>query len=144
MRIRYLVPQNSMIATAAFTIILSLINLWSTVAFAAIISLGMIALMATYGISIGCFLVKRLRGQQLPPARWSMGRAGPAVNVLAVIYAAWAFFWSLWPFEPHPDHETFNWANTMLVTVLLVACFVYFVHGRKHYKGPAAKVQCFQ
>ena len=133
-----------MAVTATFTILLSLINLWSTTAFAAIISLGVIALMATYAISISCFLIKRLRRQPLPPARWTMGRAGPAVNILALIYTAWAFFWSFWPVEPHPDPETFNWAISVFIAVMLIACFEYVVHGRKHYKGPAVKVQNFR
>ena len=141
---RYHVPQNSMAATTTFTILLSLINLWSTTAFAAVISLGVVALMTTYAISISCFLLKRLRGQRLPPARWSMGRAGPTINILALIYTCWAFFWSFWPVEPNPDYETFNWAISIFMVVMILACLEYVVHGRKHYKGPAVKVQNFQ
>ena len=100
--------------------------------------------MGTYALSISCFLLKRLRGQRLSPGRWSMGRAGPTVNILALIYTAWAFFWSFWPVEPNPDYATFNWAISIFMAVVILACLEYSVHGRKHYRGPAVKVQSYQ
>lgn len=52
-----------------FTCCMSLINLGSKVAFGAMLSLATVALMATYLMSIGCVLLKRLRGEDLPSAR---------------------------------------------------------------------------
>lgn len=69
---------------------MSLINLGSKVAFEAMLSLATVALMATYLISIGCVLLKRLRGETLPSARWSLGRYGLAVNAVAVLYTSWS------------------------------------------------------
>jgi choline transport protein len=54
------VPRNAVLVTCTFSILLSLINLGSTVAFNAIISLQLLALMATYCISIGCVFYQRL------------------------------------------------------------------------------------
>jgi choline transport protein len=69
---------------------MSLINLGSKVAFEAMLSLATVALMATYLMSIGCVLLKRLRGEELPPARWSLGRYGLAVNAVALLYTSWS------------------------------------------------------
>ena len=69
---------------------MSLINLGSKVAFEAMISLATVALMSTYITSIGCVLLKRLRGETLPSARWSLGRCGLAVNAMALVYTCWS------------------------------------------------------
>ena len=63
------VPVNAILLTLFFTCCMSLINLGSKVAFEAMLSLATVALMATYIISIGCVLLKRLRGEDLPSAR---------------------------------------------------------------------------
>jgi len=63
------VPVNAILLTLVFTCCMSLINLGSKVAFEAMLSLATVALMATYIISIGCVLLRRLRGEDLPSAR---------------------------------------------------------------------------
>lgn len=117
---RWRVPTNSVLFTIAFTIVMSLINIGSTAAFNAVLAVSVVALMATYTISIGCILVKRLRGQPLPTARWrllgsnalssdgsgGLGKYGPLVNAVAILYSLWAFFWSLWPLYHDPTVVT--------------------------------------
>jgi amino acid transporter len=51
------VPANAIAATAVFVCVVSLINVGSTVAFNAVLSLASTAMMGTYLISIGmsCF-----------------------------------------------------------------------------------------
>jgi choline transport protein len=87
---RFEVPINAILITLVFVCLMSLINLGSKVAFEAMISLATLALMATYKISIGCALLKRLRGETLPSARWSLGRYGLAVNAVAIAYTTWS------------------------------------------------------
>ena len=120
---------------------MSLINIGSTVAFNAVLSLGVVALMATYAISICCVLLKRLRGEAFPPARWSLGKFGSLINAVALGYIAWAFFWSFWPNEYQPTVQTFNWAVVLFVGVMGIACIEYVLRARKYYQGPVLKVQ---
>jgi amino acid transporter len=47
------VPANAIVATAVFVCVVSLINIGSTVAFNAVLSLASTAMMGTYLISIG-------------------------------------------------------------------------------------------
>ena len=114
---RFRVPINSVIFTVLFTLVMSLINIGSTTAFNAFLSVSVVALMATYTISIACILVKRLRGEPLPPARWrllgknagpsdvtgGLGKYGPPINAIALVYSLWAFFWGFWPLFSHPN-----------------------------------------
>lgn len=135
------VPLNSILFTMAFTCVVSLINIGSTAAFNALLSLSTVALMATYLVSITCVLLRRLRGQYLPPARWSLGRYGTLVNGLALIYSCWAFFWSFWPNAYQVNEQNFNWACVLFVGLMGLGSLLYFMHARKIYDGPVAIVK---
>ena len=117
---RFRVPTNSVIFTVLFTLVMSLINIGSTTAFNAFLSVSVVALMATYTLSVACIFAKRLRGEHLPPARWrllgknadpsytggGLGRYGSFINAMALLYSLWAFFWGFWPLYNHPDAES--------------------------------------
>ncbi|KAF1985094.1 amino acid permease [Aulographum hederae CBS 113979] len=136
------VPRNSVLLTCLITILLSLINIGSTVAFNAIISLQLMALMATYTISIGSVLYARTWGtKKLPPARWSLRSFGLPVNAVAFVYCAFILFWTAWPPAADPTAETFNWAIVIFVGVLLVSGVYFAIWGRKVYDGPVALVR---
>ncbi|KAL1865527.1 hypothetical protein Daus18300_007172 [Diaporthe australafricana] len=133
------VPRNSCLFTLGFIVVMCLIYLGSAVAFNAILSIGLVSIMGTYGLSTGCVLYRRLRWPEtLPPVRWSLGRWGVLVNGIAVTYASFAFFWSFWPIYYSPTPETMNWSVVMFGGVMSVAVVAYFVRGRKMYEGPVA------
>lgn len=153
-----------------FSFVMSLINIGSTTAFNAFLSVSVVALMATYTLSIACVFVKRLRGQPLPPARWrlfgksagdddtagGLGKFGPFINGMAMVYSTWAFFWSFWPISVDPTPVTvstvlynacpaadiiqMNWAILIFGAVMLIALVAFLVHARKTYEGPVATV----
>ncbi|KAI0470025.1 GABA permease-like protein [Xylariaceae sp. FL0804] len=83
---RLMIPLNAILVTYGFMILLSLVNLGSTVAFSAMISLQLFALMSTYGISISCLALKRMRNEPLPPSRFSLGRFSLPVHLFAFVY----------------------------------------------------------
>ncbi|KAF4553394.1 Amino acid permease-like protein 8 [Elsinoe fawcettii] len=137
---RLKIPVNSIIFTIVFTVLLSLINIGSTTAFNALLSLAVSALMATYVLSIGCVTLRRFRGEPLPSARWSLGKYGLPVNVTALIYACWCFFWSFWPNAYEVTEVNFNWASVLFVGFMIICCAAYWLGARKKYEGPVAKV----
>lgn len=140
---RQTVPANAILFTCVVTALLSLINIGSNVAFNAIISLQLMALMATYSISIGCVWYQRTLGGglQLPPARWSLGRWGSYINGVAFVYSVFIFFWIPWPGAPNPDVTTFNWSIVMFGGVLVISLVFWLVQGRKSYTGPVILVR---
>lgn len=103
------IPILAVFIAFAFVVLLSLIDLGSYVAFSAIISLQLIALFATYEVAIGTLIYRRLFGPPLPERRWSLGRAGLAVNVFAFIYGLFALAFIVLPGSPNPTTETMNW-----------------------------------
>jgi choline transport protein len=136
------VPVNSIIFTVTFSCLISLINIGSTVAFNAMLSLSTVALMATYVISIACVTARRFStSTPLPPARWSLGRAGLPVNCIALVYAVWAFFWSFWPNAYHIVAENFNYACVLFVGLMGLSCALYLIHAKKVYEGPVSTVE---
>jgi choline transport protein len=131
--------------TCGFTILLSLINLGSSIAFNAIISLQLMALMATYCISIGCVLYQRVVNKDihLPPRQWDLGRYGTAINAVAFVYSFFVMFWVPWPPAAQKPFNamTFNWSIVMFAAVLVFSLVYYVLHGRKGYAGPVTLVR---
>lgn len=153
-----LIPLNAILVTYGFTILLSLINLGSSIALYvnsnadfvvaanknrsnAIISLQLLALMSTYAVSIGSIALKRLRGESLPQSRWSLGRFGLPINCFAFLYSGFAMIWVCFPVTTPVVADSMNYAIAMFAGVFVIAMAYYFVQGRHVYKGPVVYVQ---
>lgn len=79
---------------------MSLINIGSLTAFNAFLSVSVSALMATYMISIGSIMYRRVTGPPLPLSRWrligrnvgherssgGLGSYGVVINAVALVY----------------------------------------------------------
>jgi choline transport protein len=135
------VPDNSVYLATIIAGILCLINLGSTFAFNIIISLTLLALLSTYMISIGCVLRKRLLHEELPKARWSLGRWGIPINAFAFVYSGFVIVWSCFPSEVPVTWKSANWAPAVWVGVIGLAVGVYLVHGRWFYTPPVLFVE---
>ncbi|TID23547.1 hypothetical protein E6O75_ATG03183 [Venturia nashicola] len=137
------VPRNAVILTCSISVLLSLINLGSTVAFNAIISLQLLSLMSTYCLSIGCVFYQRLIGgtQSLPPAKWSLGRYGLFINGSGFFYSFFILFWAGWPSSRKFETMTFNWGPVMFLAAFLFSLVYYMAYGRKSYMGPVLLVK---
>ena len=135
------IPLNAVIVSFLFGVVISLINLGSTVALNAIVSLTISALLGSYVLSIGCILSKRLRGEPLPPARWSLGRAGMAINIIALVFLVPFFIFCFFPTATPVQPDTMNWNIAMFGGIFLWATAFYVVKGRKLYIPPVRIVK---
>ena len=98
--------------------------------------------MATYAISIGCVLWRRLvLPESLPQAKWSLGRRGVLINTIGLVYAIFAFFWAFWPIYWSPTAEEMNYAIVMFASVMLLSAVNYIVSAHRKYTGPVATCQ---
>ena len=141
-KVRNDVPANAIAVTCVCTMLLSLINIGSTVAFNAIISLQVVALFMTYAVSISCVLYRRIRHPELiPAARWSLGRWGVPINIIGLLYSWFSFFWAFWPNETPVTLENFNWSVVLFVGVFIISLAMYVMQGRKVYKGPVTEIR---
>lgn len=123
--------MNAVVLTAVCTIALSLLNLVTDSAFRDVLYTSVTATMAAYVLSIFCILFKRIRGQPIPKARWTLGKAGFPVNCVALIYGTWSLFWSLWPERYHITAWSFNWALIVFVILMSVSALLYYRRAKK-------------
>lgn len=79
-------PVRSLILVAVICCLLSVINVGSTTAFNALISLPLIALYISYAIPILFLLLRKLRGRTPELGPFELGRWGVTVNLMAVLY----------------------------------------------------------
>lgn len=108
------------------------------------LSLSTVALMVTYTITIGCITLKRIRREPLPSSRWSLGRYGLAVNLLALVYSCWSFFWSFWPKSYRVTAQDFNWTCVLFLGLMGLSALLYYTHARHVYQGPVVKVEGYR
>ncbi|KAK8241058.1 amino acid transporter-like protein [Phyllosticta capitalensis] len=141
MNAKYDIPFNSVYLSSVLTSILCLVNLGSTFAFNLIVSLSLLALLSTYMISIGCILLRRIQGQPLPPARWSLGRWGLPVNAFAFLYSAFVIVFASFPTSVPVSLGDANWAPAIWAGVLLLSVVVYWIHGKRHFTPPVMFVE---
>ncbi|KAI6903080.1 GABA permease-like protein [Hortaea werneckii] len=135
------IPFHSVYATSAACILLSFINFGSTLAFNIVVSVSLLGLLSTYMISIGCVLLKRIRGEPLPPARWSLGRFGILVNTFGFVYSGVIIVFSCFPSYLPVDAASANYGPLIWVAVMIIAVAVYVVHGKRHYTAPVQFVE---
>jgi len=111
------------------------------VALNAINSVTISALMSSYILTIGCVLYRRLGGQPLPARRWSLGRAGMAINIASLVFLLPLFVFAFFPLATPVTPSSMNWGVVMFGAVVIGATLFYIVEGRKSYTPPVALVQ---
>jgi amino acid transporter len=98
----------------------------------AILSVATIALTISYGMPVLTLLI--VGRDKLPPgAEFTLGRWGPVINWVAVIYCAITTVFFLFPSDPAPAPADMNYAIAVLGVMLVFALGFWFVRGHKTY-----------
>ncbi|KAI2815769.1 hypothetical protein CBS63078_10260 [Aspergillus niger] len=135
------IPLNAVLVSLVLTMLLSLINIGSTVALDALITLTVGALLNSYIVTVSCVSWKRIRGEPLPPHRWSLGRWGLWVNLGALAFLIPEFVFVMFPLYSTVDPENMNWSSLMYGGMLIFSIIYYVLYGRKTYVPPVALVK---
>lgn len=137
----FTVPLNALCVSLVIVSLLSLINIGSSVAFNAIMSLGTAALLSSYIISISCVRLRRWRGQPLPPARWSMGKFTPICDSVSILVLAVVLLFSFFPLSKEVTPTDMNWSIVIFGGVVMISLSYYVLRARHVYKGPVTRVK---
>lgn len=128
--------MNAIMISLVVCILLSMINIGSYTALNAILALDLASLIASYTISIGCLTLKRLKGEALPPSKWSLGRWGFAINVGALCWLLPIFIFTMFPSVTPTTAATMNWGCLLFGFMVLFSSVYYFVKGKSEYVSP--------
>lgn len=120
--------------------LLSLINIASSVALNAILSLTTLALYISYLIPITLLLLKRIRKEHIDFGPFTLGRFGFLVNLYAIFYGVFIIiFLPFPPFLPVTG-PTMNYAGPVFIGVFFFALGGWVVRGRRQFRGPVREV----
>ena len=135
------VPLNAVTVTIGFSIVISMIILGSPTAFFTIGNLCGVALFSSYIICIGCMAWRRIRGMPLLPSRFSLGKAGLAINLTAMAFLIVFWFFMFWPSYPNPSVPGMNWTTFVYGVVVIWSYIYYRLYAKKQYQGPVEYVR---
>lgn len=125
------VPVWALALVTIVQMLLGLINLGSSSAFVAFVSVGVIALQVSYAIPIFLSLVQDRR-KQVNAARWNCGNAiGTTVNVVALCWIAFEVVLFSMPGALPVTKVSMNYASVVFVGFLAMSAVWYGVHARK-------------
>lgn len=127
---RHGTPIWALALTTVVQMLLGLINLGSSSAFLAFVSVGVISLAVSYGIPISISLFHRRR--EVNAARWSMGRIiGPVVNVIAVAWILFELVLFSMPTALPVTSSSMNYAIVVFVGFMVLSAIWYATYARK-------------
>lgn len=124
------VPFNALLLVTVVQMLLGLINLGSSSAFTAFVSVGVIALAVSYGMPIALSVMHRRR--EVNNARWKLGNlVGYTVNMVALAWIAFELvLFSMSTVLPVTD-VSMNYAIVVLFGFLALAAIWYGIWARK-------------
>ncbi|KAH8808489.1 amino acid/polyamine transporter I [Xylogone sp. PMI_703] len=134
-------PLYSIFVTCMISLLLALINIGSTTALNAIVSVNCAAFFSSYMFPIGLILFRRLRNDsekdQIHWGPWKMGPViGPIVNAVALIYAILALFFSFFPATSTVTPVSMNWSCLIYGASIIFSVLFYLLFGKHGYKWP--------
>ncbi|CAG8157253.1 unnamed protein product [Penicillium nalgiovense] len=133
----YKIPLRALFLVASCIFALSFIQIGSTAAFNAILSLSTLGLYISYLIPLVLLVLKRFTApQDIPRGTFSLGKFGLPMNLLAILFATYFVIFLPFPATVPVTAEDMNYAGPVLGFVILFACVDWIVRGRHKWEGP--------
>jgi choline transport protein len=136
--------MNSLVLVTILVGLLQLINIGSTTALYAILSLSLLALYLSYVIPIFFFALARLRGDHIPYGPFRLGRWGMPINLFSIVYGIFIIIWL--PFPPYMPVTALNmnYGGPVVGFVIIFALIDWFIWGKKRFTVPVDKVGFYE
>ena len=131
---RLKIPVNALGLVAVACALLALINLGSTTAFFAVLSLTTLGLYISYIPPIAFLLIRKLNGEYTPSGPWNLGRFGIPINILSLCYAVFMVVWLPFPTFMPVTKDTMNYAAPVWGGCMLLAILDYVTTGHKRFR----------
>lgn len=118
---------------------LALINIGSSAAFNALVSLPTVALYISYSIPIFLLLVRKVRGLHPRYGPFKLGRWGIPINVFALTYLIYLIIWMPFPSMRPVTASNMNYAGPIMLGVIIFALGDWFLSGHKRFVVPVSR-----
>jgi amino acid transporter len=137
------VPVRVLFIQGIIVALIGVLYLFATTVLEAILSVSTIALTISYAMPIVTLLL--VGRNKLPPGQFSLGRWGPMLNWVSIIYCLITTIFFFFPGSPDPSPSDMNYAIAVFGIMIIIALFSWFVQGRKTYlKTEEAMVEIFR
>lgn len=126
------VPARALWLQGAFIGLIGILYLFASTVLQAILSVSTIALTISYGMPILVLLI--VGRDKLPPgSQFTLGRWGPVINWISVIYCATTTVFFFFPSEPNPPPSDMNYAIAVFGVMLVASVSFWVANGRRTY-----------
>ncbi|OOF94007.1 hypothetical protein ASPCADRAFT_52518 [Aspergillus carbonarius ITEM 5010] len=134
---RYKIPIRALFLVTTLVFLLSFIQIGSTAAFNAILSLSTLGLYISYLIPLVLLVFKRLTAPgDIPQGTFSLGKWGLPINFVAILFALYFSIFLPFPATLPVTGENMNYAGPVLGFIMLFAVGDWVVRGRYKWHGP--------
>jgi amino acid transporter len=124
-------PVRALWAQGILISLVGLLYLFSDTVLQAILSVSTIALNISYAIPIVTLLFTGR--DQMPPSLYDLGRWGPALNWISIIYCIITTIFFLFPSTPSPTPSDMNYAIAVLGVMFIASVAFWFIKGSQTY-----------
>ncbi|OBT45197.1 hypothetical protein VE00_04307 [Pseudogymnoascus sp. WSF 3629] len=133
-------PVNSILFCFFSTLALGSIQLGSTTALNAFGGALVTSFYASYMVPIILLLIQRRRS--FPEQRYfNLGRAGPIINVIAILWMAMMFVWLCFPSYVPVELVTMNWSSVVFVGILFISVVNWFLYSKDRFTAPVSVIE---
>ncbi|ORY19759.1 GABA permease [Clohesyomyces aquaticus] len=135
-------PLNSLILIGVCLCLLAIINIGSSTAFNAFISLPALALYISYFFPIFFLFWRRVSRNHPTPIPWGpfqLGKFGIPVNILALSYIIFIVIWMPFPTVLPVDGISMNYAGPLIGAVIVGGLIDWVISGRKRFQVPVVR-----
>ena len=130
-----------MLCVAFIVTLLGLINIGSTTAFNAMISLTLLGQYTTYCLPTILILYRRIRrDKHIPYGPWRLGKWGIPLNIITIAFSFVTLAFNLLPPYYPVTSSNLNYAPVVFGAALLLTVGFWIFRGRYHYRGPIRRV----
>ena len=136
----YLIPTRAIGLITVVLFVLGLINIGSSTAFNAIVSLTLTGQYTSYALPITLMVMRRFDEKHIPFGPWTLGRLGLPINCCSIIFSALIITFMVFPPYQPVSAENMNYASAVLGVAVLISAVSWCLSGRNVYAGPVREV----
>ncbi|KAI2610543.1 putative amino acid permease [Hypoxylon sp. NC1633] len=140
---RFGIPVRAILWSAAIIMVLGLINLGSTTAFNALVSLALLGQYTTYVLPTIFILYRRVflaDKKNIPYGPWELGKWGVPVNLFTIAFSFITIGFNVLPPYFPVTATNMNYAGVVFGAALIICGILWVIMGHKHYAGPIKEV----